>query len=251
MTCISFLARRSSFLLLSASSSSSSSTPASHSLSRCSNFLYTRLSTTLPPLLTAIVAIPMGRRHRRVEVRADSEVDFFLDNNGPAVKDEELLTKMWQAFGRSQEAVPLLVKKVMENTKSLEQELGEELKFGGPRGSLKVRCNVLLIDSFVCNAGSFIVPKRNRLLLMVNMGTQGVVFVLQGRPAVAENQRHRAFYHTLSDSEAKLQFFAARQVACRILGSHGYLCHDVSSRFSSLKNIPENFCLTVCENSMH
>jgi hypothetical protein len=144
-----------------------------------------------------------------VEVRADSEVDFFLDNNGPAVKDEELLTKMWQAFGRSQEAVPLLVKKVMENTKSLEQELGEELKFGGPRGSLK------------------------------------------GRPAVAENQRHRAFYHTLSDSEAKLQFFAARQVACRILGSHGYLCHDVSSRLSSPKNIPENFCLTVCENSVH
>jgi hypothetical protein len=84
----------------------------------------------------------------------------------------------------------------------------------------------LLIDSFICNAGSFFVQKRNRLLLMVNMGTQGVVFVLQGRPAVAENQRHRAFYHTLLDSEAKLQFFAARQVACRILGSHGYLCHD-------------------------
>jgi hypothetical protein len=168
----------------------------------------------------------MGRRHRRVEVRADSEVDFFLDNDGPAVKDEELLTNMWQAFGRSQEAVPLLVKKVMENTKSLEQELGEELKFGGPRGSLKVCCNVLLVDSFVCNAGSFFVQKRNKLLSMVNMGTQGVVFVLQGRPAVAENQRHRAFYHTLSDSEAKLQFFAARQVACRILGSHGYLCHD-------------------------
>lgn len=97
----------------------------------------------------------------------------------------------------------------------------------------------LLIDSFICNAGSFFVQKRNRLLLMVNMGTQGVVFVLQGRPAVAENQRHRAFYHTLSDSEAKLQFFAARQVACRILGSHGYLCHDVSSRLSSPKNIPE------------
>jgi hypothetical protein len=58
------------------------------------------------------------------------------------------LTKMWQAFGRSQEAVPLLVKKVMENTKSLEQEFGEELKFGGPRGSLKVRCNVF-IDRFI------------------------------------------------------------------------------------------------------
>ncbi len=94
-------------------------------------------------------------------------------------------------------------------------------------------------------------PAMQVAFLMVNMGTQGVVFVLQGRPAVAENQRHRAFYHTLSDSEAKLQFFAARQVACRILGSHGYLCHDVSSRFSSLKNIPENFCLMVCENSMH
>jgi hypothetical protein len=25
----------------------------------------------------------------------------------------------------------------------------------------------------------------------------------------------------------------------------------VSSRLSSPKNIPENFCLTVCENSMH
>ena len=53
---------------------------------------------------------------------------------------------------------------------------------------------------------------------------------LQGEAGKTEDRRHRAFYHTLSDSEAKLQFFAARQIACRILGSHGYLCEDVSSR---------------------
>jgi hypothetical protein len=51
---------------------------------------------------------------------------------------------------------------------------------------------------------------------------------LQGEAGKTEDRRHRAFYHTLSDSEAKLQFFAARQVACRILGSHGYLCEHVS-----------------------
>lgn len=53
---------------------------------------------------------------------------------------------------------------------------------------------------------------------------------LQGEAGKTEDRRHRAFYHTLPDSEAKLQFFAARQIACRILGSHGYLCEHVSFR---------------------
>eukprot|EP00250_Pteridium_aquilinum_P008498 c17994_g1_i1 orf=129-1337(+) len=49
---------------------------------------------------------------------------------------------------------------------------------------------------------------------------------LQGRAKAAEEHRHRAFYGYLPDSEEKLQFFSARQVACRILGCRGYLCKD-------------------------
>jgi len=79
----------------------------------------------------------MGRRHRNLEVRAVLEAEVVTDNSQQGVNDEELLVKMWQGFGRTP-VVPLLVKKLMQNTKALEKELGEELKFGGPRGSLKV-----------------------------------------------------------------------------------------------------------------
>lgn len=82
--------------------------------------------------------VDMGRRHRNLEVRAVLEADVVNDYSQQGVNDEELLVKMWQGFGRTP-VVPLLVKKLMQNTKALEKELGEELKFGGPRGSLKVR----------------------------------------------------------------------------------------------------------------
>lgn len=49
---------------------------------------------------------------------------------------------------------------------------------------------------------------------------------LQGRAKAAEEHRHRAFYGYMPDSEEKLQFYSARQVACRILGCKGYLCKD-------------------------
>lgn len=47
---------------------------------------------------------------------------------------------------------------------------------------------------------------------------------LEGRAKAAEELRHRAFYGHLPAAEQKLQFFTARQIACRILGSKGYLC---------------------------
>uniref|UniRef100_A0A7N0U3A2 tRNA-uridine aminocarboxypropyltransferase n=1 Tax=Kalanchoe fedtschenkoi TaxID=63787 RepID=A0A7N0U3A2_KALFE len=47
---------------------------------------------------------------------------------------------------------------------------------------------------------------------------------LKGDFKVVEDKKHRAKYETLSDSEEKLRFFSARQVACRLLGSSGYLC---------------------------
>ncbi|KAB1209990.1 hypothetical protein CJ030_MR6G023539 [Morella rubra] len=47
---------------------------------------------------------------------------------------------------------------------------------------------------------------------------------LQGHFKVQEDKKHRATYQALGDSETKLQFFAARQIACRLLGSRGYLC---------------------------
>ncbi|KAK7846749.1 uncharacterized protein LOC112023984 [Quercus suber] len=47
---------------------------------------------------------------------------------------------------------------------------------------------------------------------------------LQGYFKVQEDKKHRATYQALVDSEKKLQFFSARQIACRLLGSRGYLC---------------------------
>ncbi|XP_030546321.1 uncharacterized protein LOC115752318 isoform X2 [Rhodamnia argentea] len=47
---------------------------------------------------------------------------------------------------------------------------------------------------------------------------------LQGEFKVEEDKKHRAKYQALGDSEKKLQFFAARQIACRLLGSRNYLC---------------------------
>ncbi|CAM6106203.1 unnamed protein product [Calypogeia fissa] len=92
------------------------------------------------------------------------------------------LAEDWHKFTKTE--VPELVRSQMQTIKELELELGEDLIFGGPRGSLK------------------------------------------GRPGAVEDHRHRAFYETLSHSEEKLQNFAARQVACRVLGSKGYACED-------------------------
>ncbi|KAL7000387.1 hypothetical protein U1Q18_001536, partial [Sarracenia purpurea var. burkii] len=47
---------------------------------------------------------------------------------------------------------------------------------------------------------------------------------LKGDFKVHEDKKHRAKYQALGDSEKKLQFFAARQIACRLLGSRDYLC---------------------------
>lgn len=47
---------------------------------------------------------------------------------------------------------------------------------------------------------------------------------LKGDFKVYEDKKHRATYQALGDSEKKLQFFSARQIACRLLGSRGYLC---------------------------
>ncbi|GMN27979.1 hypothetical protein TIFTF001_001888 [Ficus carica] len=47
---------------------------------------------------------------------------------------------------------------------------------------------------------------------------------LQGTFKIQEDKKHRATYEALGDSEQKLQFFSARQIACRLLGSRGYLC---------------------------
>lgn len=67
-----------------------------------------------------------------------------------------------------------------------------------------------------------------RMQQIKQISVSDLTFFFQGQAGVTEDRRHRAIYRTLSDSEAKLQFFSARQVACRILGSHGYLCETVS-----------------------
>ncbi|KAF7141789.1 hypothetical protein RHSIM_Rhsim06G0143600 [Rhododendron simsii] len=47
---------------------------------------------------------------------------------------------------------------------------------------------------------------------------------IKGDFKVHEDKKHRAKYQALDDSEKKMQFFSARQIACRLLGSRYYLC---------------------------
>nr|GMC72808.1 uncharacterized protein LOC109188350 isoform X1 [Ipomoea batatas] len=47
---------------------------------------------------------------------------------------------------------------------------------------------------------------------------------LVGDFKVYEDKKHREKFKSLGDSEKKLQFFSARQIACRVLGSRDYLC---------------------------
>ncbi|KAI0492270.1 hypothetical protein KFK09_026539 [Dendrobium nobile] len=46
---------------------------------------------------------------------------------------------------------------------------------------------------------------------------------------IQEDIRHREVYQSLTEYKEKLQFFAARQIACRLLGSRGYLCQKFTS----------------------
>ncbi|KAL6879641.1 hypothetical protein ACP4OV_012300 [Aristida adscensionis] len=52
----------------------------------------------------------------------------------------------------------------------------------------------------------------------------GVGSKIKGDFKDIEDKKHRAVYETLADSDQKLQYFSARQIACRLLGSRGYLC---------------------------
>jgi hypothetical protein len=55
-----------------------------------------------------------------------------------------------------------------------------------------------------------------------------------------EDRKHRAVYETLADSGQKLQYYSARQIGCRLLGSRGYLCQKVAyepvMEFSDMHN---------------
>uniref|UniRef100_A0ACD5WSZ4 Uncharacterized protein n=1 Tax=Avena sativa TaxID=4498 RepID=A0ACD5WSZ4_AVESA len=52
----------------------------------------------------------------------------------------------------------------------------------------------------------------------------GVGSKLKGDFKDVEDMKHRAVYETLPDSDQKLQYYSARQIGCRLLGSRGYLC---------------------------
>ncbi|KAH9609816.1 hypothetical protein KSS87_023290 [Heliosperma pusillum] len=47
---------------------------------------------------------------------------------------------------------------------------------------------------------------------------------LVGEFKAEEDKKHRATYEALGGSDIKFQFYSARQIACRLLGSRGYLC---------------------------
>ncbi|CAL9066988.1 uncharacterized protein LOC135607128 isoform X1 [Musa acuminata AAA Group] len=47
---------------------------------------------------------------------------------------------------------------------------------------------------------------------------------LKGTFKDQEDKKHRSVYESICDSENKMQFFSARQIACRLLGNRGHLC---------------------------
>ncbi|KAK8954273.1 hypothetical protein KSP39_PZI001769 [Platanthera zijinensis] len=67
----------------------------------------------------------------------------------------------------------------------------------------------------------------------------------QGTLRIQEDVRHREVYQSLSQSEEKIQFFSARQIACRLLGSRGYLCQKCWIAMEDCmcsKLVPCSFC---------
>ncbi|KAJ4770245.1 DTW domain-containing protein [Rhynchospora pubera] len=52
----------------------------------------------------------------------------------------------------------------------------------------------------------------------------GVGSKIKGNLKVIDDKKKRSVYAKLSDPEQKLQYFTAQQVACRLVGSRGYLC---------------------------
>lgn len=76
--------------------------------------------------------------------------------------------------------------------------------------------------------GEFFVSVSAMLVLMHLFLFDVSDFVdFQGNFGHQEDKKHRATYKALPDSEAKLKFYSARQIACRVLGSKGYLCQKV------------------------
>ncbi|KAM0939531.1 putative DTW domain-containing protein DTWD2/YfiP [Dioscorea sansibarensis] len=56
----------------------------------------------------------------------------------------------------------------------------------------------------------------------MNFGGQGGK--LRGPLKIPEDKKRRTLFQSLTDSEQKIQYFAARQIAHRLLGSRDYLC---------------------------
>lgn len=78
------------------------------------------------------------------------------------------------------------------------------------------------VPSIVTDAIAYLKTVETESDAQMSFGGNGGRF--QGDFKHQEDKKHRATYESLSDSESKFQFFSARQIACRLLGSRGYLC---------------------------
>uniref|UniRef100_R7VZU5 Uncharacterized protein n=1 Tax=Aegilops tauschii TaxID=37682 RepID=R7VZU5_AEGTA len=107
----------------------------------------------------------------------------------------------------------------------MESVAGEKMRFGGVGSKLKatpffltpLRDPEVMAASVLDMAGveSTGMLAKSRLDFSLN---------LQGDFKDVEDKKHRAVYETLADSDQKLQYYSARQIGCRLLGSRGYLC---------------------------
>ncbi|KAF8413884.1 hypothetical protein HHK36_001878 [Tetracentron sinense] len=138
---------------------------------------------------------PSSRNRTKTDSRPRNACDSSWRSNSHSHSDATISLQEWQSCGTSSQ-IPAMVIEVVEGLKVLEREMDSQMSFGGIGGKLQIGIG----------------------------RAWGLWGLIVGNFKVQEDRKHRATYQALVDSEKKLQFFAARQIACRLLGNRGYLC---------------------------
>ncbi|THG13670.1 hypothetical protein TEA_007409 [Camellia sinensis var. sinensis] len=166
---------------------------------------------------------------------SSSEVE--RESAGSSGGDQVVSLQEWQAWGTAS-PVPAMVAEIVEDMKSLERDIDAQMSFGGLGGKLQEFNVGSGYSGGIGDVSGRICRLQNCTFVFYNSeGSANVARVLRnpsmashpnllkgGDFKVYEDKKHRAKYQALGDSEKKLQFFSARQIACRLLGSRGYLC---------------------------
>ncbi|KAJ6693276.1 hypothetical protein OIU85_004080 [Salix viminalis] len=161
------------------------------------------LSVTATRPLTFKISLPPPAFSLRTHMESPPRTHFTSASHSPQtnadIKDTSdglaITLQEWQGWG-AVSPLPAKVVEIVNDLKLLEKTTEVQMSFSGHRGKLEV-----IVNSICLGFNS-----------------------LRGILGCKRTRKHRATYQALGDSEKKLQFFSARQIACRLLGSRGYLC---------------------------